>query len=109
MTASRKGSKAGTATKVEKKIAPRKRAEPTRDGHYVIIDGRRWRATDPSIPETKRRLLVDELMRACRDVGAALRSDDKEAELEARRRVHEAKVALGERGAKWWEKSKGKR
>ena len=24
--------------------------ETTDDGHYVVIDGRRWRATDPAIP-----------------------------------------------------------
>ncbi|HVU73487.1 MAG TPA: DUF3253 domain-containing protein [Mycobacteriales bacterium] len=61
----------------------------TADGHHVVIDGRRWRATDPSIPETFRQELVDELM-------DARRTRD-------RRRVQEAKVALGERGEPWWE------
>ena len=78
--------------------------EKTPDGHYVIIDGRRWRATDPSIPEERRQELVNELMKARRDVGAAKRSGDAAAEAEARARVHAAKVALGERGPKWWEK-----
>ena len=78
--------------------------EKTPDGHYVIIDGRRWRATDPSIPEERRQELVDELMAARRAVGAAKRSGDPEAEAAARSRVHAAKVALGERGPKWWEK-----
>ena len=78
--------------------------EKTGDGHYVIIDGRRWRATDPSIPEERRRELVSELMSARRAVGAAKRAGDEKAEKEARQRVHEAKVALGERGEPWWEK-----
>ncbi|MCA1564668.1 MAG: hypothetical protein LC803_03215 [Acidobacteria bacterium] len=72
-----------------------------------MIDGRRWRATDPNIPEERRQQLVNELMRARRDVGRALRAGDRDAEGEARGRVHECKVALGERGEKWWEESKG--
>ncbi|HYP52463.1 MAG TPA: hypothetical protein VEQ42_02925 [Pyrinomonadaceae bacterium] len=67
------------------------------------IDGRLWRATDPSIPEEERKRLVGELMEARRDVGRAVREGDEEAEREARSRVHRAKVALGERGPKWWE------
>ena len=77
--------------------------ERTPDGHYVVIDGRRWRATDPSIPEARRKQLVSELMSARRAVGAAKRSGDEAAEREARDRVHAAKVGLGERGPKWWE------
>ena len=70
----------------------------------MIIDGRRWRATDPSIPEERRQELVNELMDARRAVGAAKRAEDEEAERAARARVHAAKVALGERGPKWWER-----
>ena len=70
----------------------------------MIIDGRRWRATDPSIPEERRQELVNELMAARRAVGAAKRAGDESAERAARDRVHAAKVALGERGPKWWEK-----
>ncbi|MES2465287.1 MAG: hypothetical protein V4671_32375 [Armatimonadota bacterium] len=79
------------------------RAEPTADGHYVVIDGRRWRATNPNLPEEVRQQLVNELMDARRAVGAALRAKDESAEKEARARVNAAKVALGERGPKWWE------
>ena len=78
--------------------------ERTPDGHHVIIDGRRWRASDPSIPEERRQELVDELMSARRAVGAAKRAGDEAAERAARDRVHAAKVALGERGPKWWER-----
>ena len=81
----------------------RKTIERTADGHHVIIDGRRWRATNPNLPEEERARLVSELMRARGDVGRALRAKDKTAEREARDRVHAAKVALGERGPKWWE------
>lgn len=71
----------------------------TADGHHVVIDGRRWRATDPSIPDGFRQELVDELMAARRAV--------KSSEVDARRRVHDAKTALGERGAPWWEERTG--
>ena len=81
--------------------------EKTPDGRYVIIDGRRWRATDPSIPEERRKELVAELMDARRAVGAAKRGSDPEAEKTARARVHAAKVALGERGKPWWEREEG--
>jgi len=82
---------------------PDEEPERTPDGRYVIIDGRRWRASDPRLPEERRKELVSELMEARRDVGAAKRNDDAEAEREARDRVHQAKVALGERGKPWWE------
>jgi hypothetical protein len=78
--------------------------QKTEDGHYVIIDGRRWRATDPNLPEDRRRELVSELMSARRAVGAAKRSDDASAERTARDRVQAAKVALGERGTPWWQR-----
>lgn len=77
--------------------------ERTEDGRYLIIDGRRWRASDPRLPEARREQLVSEVMAARRDVGAAKREGNAEAEREARARVHAAKVALGERGKPWWE------
>lgn len=69
--------------------------ERTADGRYLIIDGRRWRASDPGIPDQLRQELVDELMSARR----AIRADGDRA----RPRVQDAKVALGERGRPWWE------
>jgi hypothetical protein len=65
------------------------------DERWIEIDGRRWRRSDPSIPDALRSELVHELMAARRAVGAG---DEG-----ARRRVQDAKVALGERGAPWWE------
>jgi hypothetical protein len=67
------------------------------------IDGRRWRTTDPSIPEAFRAELVDELMRARRAVGVLKKAGDEKLLAEARRQVHAAKVALGERGEPWWD------
>lgn len=65
--------------------------------------GRLWRATDPSFSEEERQRWVDALMDARRAVAAAKRADDAEAEKTARAAVHEAKVALGERGPVWWD------
>lgn len=74
----------------------------TEDGRWIVVDGRRWRATDPSIPDKLRAELVAELMDARRAVGAATRADDADAERQARNRVQLAKLALGERGEPWW-------
>lgn len=70
---------------------------------HLLIDGRKWRRSDPTIPDTFRAELVGELMDARRAVGDALRKVDADAERAARARVKDAKVALGERGAPWWE------
>lgn len=79
--------------------------EHTPDGRYVVIDGRRWRATDPELPEQVGAQLRTELMSARRAVGAALKAKDAEAERAARARVQRAKTALGERGTPWWEQT----
>jgi hypothetical protein len=70
-------------------MAPPTDPERTADGRFLIIDGRRWRASDPSIPDALRAELVAELMAARRT--------------QQRTRVQDAKVALGERGEPWWE------
>lgn len=67
----------------------------TEDGHYIVISGRKWRATDPGIPSQLEAQLVKELMNARRLVKTEGDS--------VRYRVHDAKVALGERGEPWWE------
>lgn len=73
--------------------------ERTPDGRYLVIAGRRWRASDPELPDALRAELVSELMAARRAVGDAAEADERAA----RDRVHDAKVALGERGTPWWE------
>ena len=76
--------------------------ERTPDGRYVVIDGRRWRATDPAIPEERRAELTRILMAWRREVRHTLGTD---RESSARAGVQAAKVALGERGVPWWEQS----
>ncbi|MFF7966477.1 hypothetical protein ACFZC3_14070 [Streptomyces sp. NPDC007903] len=76
--------------------------EKTPDGHFVVINGRRWRATDPDVPEDVAARLRRHLMAGRRGVRDA---KDGEAERVARGRVQGAKVALGERGTPWWEES----
>jgi len=66
------------------------------------VRGRLWRASDPRLSKKERQSLVDELMDARRAVGQAKKAEDPAAEKLARARVHEAKVALGERGPVWW-------
>jgi len=72
------------------------------DVGYMVIKGRRWRCANPTIPVPLRQQLVNELMDARRAVKASLTSGLKADEKIARARVQCAKVALGERGGKWW-------
>ena len=83
--------------------------EHTDDGRYVILNGRRWRATDPELPADVAAALRRQLMAARRAVGAALRAHDSAAEQQARASVQRAKTALGERGTPWWEQSAAER
>lgn len=74
----------------------------TPDGRYLIVRGRLWRRSDPGLADDARQHLVNELMQARREVGAASRRGEPAQVAEARQRVHAAKVALGERGPIWW-------
>ncbi len=81
--------------------------ELTPDGHHLLIAGRRWRATDPAIPEPRRQELTNLLMAWRREVKRCAGTDEEAA---ARRGVQATKVALGERGATpWWEQSDDER
>ncbi|GAB2867571.1 hypothetical protein [Nocardioides pacificus] len=80
--------------------------ERTPDGRYVVIDGRRWRATDPAIPEERRDELTRTLMAWRREVRRTKGTDDEAA---SRAGVQATKVALGERGTPWWEQSDDER
>lgn len=75
----------------------------TDDGHYIVVDGRRWRATDPAIPEARRAELTRILMAWRREVRRTKGTDDEPT---ARAGVNAAKIALGERGSPpWWEQT----
>ena len=81
-------------------------AEPSDDEKWLVVDGRRWRRTDPSIPDAELARLKSHLGRGRSGVRTA--ADD--AELEAtRHRTRLAKTGLGERGPKWWEQSDAER
>ncbi|MER6133753.1 hypothetical protein [Streptomyces sp. NPDC001815] len=83
--------------------------QKTPDGHHIIVGGRKWRATDPSLPEDIAARLRRHLMSARRAVRTATTAGDEQAERAARARVHQAKTALGERGTPWWEQSMDQR
>ena len=75
----------------------------TDDGHHLVINGRRWRATDPAIPEERRVELTRILMSWRREVRRTKGTDEERT---ARAGVQAAKVALGERGTPpWWEQT----
>ena len=80
--------------------------ERTPDGRYLIIDGRRWRATDPAIPEERRAELTRALMAWRREVRRTKGTTEESA---SRAGVQAAKVALGERGTPWWEQNDDER
>ncbi|MEJ8307826.1 hypothetical protein [Agrobacterium larrymoorei] len=73
----------------------------TPDGRYFVVRGRLWRKSDPALDEDTRIRLVKELMAARRAVRQA--KGDQAALAQARARVDDAKIALGERGKVWWD------
>ncbi|HEY0937556.1 MAG TPA: hypothetical protein VGD91_27930 [Trebonia sp.] len=80
--------------------------EYTDDGRYIVVAGRRWRATDPMIPPQRSAELRSALMAWRRQVKAVRGTAD---ERPARDGVQAAKVALGERGDPWWEQTDDER
>lgn len=76
---------------------------------WIVIDGRRWRRTDPSLPDDLVEALTSHLGRGRSAVGTAKRRGDQEAVAAARRRVDLAKHGLGERGPRWWEEDETSR
>lgn len=83
-------------------MADQHRYPTTPDGRYFVVAGRLWRTSDPALPPDERQRLVDALMLARRQVGAARKAGDAQAERRARADVDAAKRALGERGPVWW-------
>ncbi len=81
--------------------------EPTLNGRYIVIDGRRWRATDPLIPDERAAELRSTLMAWRREVKTVRGTPDEQ---QVRAGVQAAKVALGERGTPpWWEQTEAER
>lgn len=81
--------------------APGPRVTP--DGRYIVVRGRLWRHSSPHLPASERERLVRALMRARADVARANRTNDDSLRRDARQRVQQAKVGLGERGPVWWD------
>ena len=74
----------------------------TPDGRYFVVRNRLWRRANPALPEEERQRLVNDLMKARRAKGLAIKASDPAARERARQAVDQAKHALGERGAAWW-------
>ncbi len=79
---------------------------PSEDEKWLVVDGRRWRRTDPAIPDDVLARLKSHLGRG----RSGARTAGSEAELAAtRHRTQLAKVGLGERGTPWWEQTDSQR
>jgi len=87
-------------------MAALKRAPPsplfTPDGRYIVVRGRLWRASNPSLSAEVHTALAYDLAAARRAVKAALRLSNPDLLAAARAAVNAAKIALGERGPPWW-------
>nr|WP_233189250.1 biopolymer transporter Tol [Subtercola sp. Z020] len=75
----------------------------------MVVGGRRWRRTDPSLPADLVEALTSHLGRGRSGVRVAKRAApdggaDADAVAAARHRVGLAKLGLGERGPRWWER-----
>ncbi len=84
-------------------------SEPDDDERWLVLDGRRWRRTDPTLPQELVAQLRSHLGRGRSAVRVAKRTGDEEALSAARRRVGIAKHGLGERGPRWWESDEADR
>ena len=76
---------------------------PESDDHWLVINGRRWRKTDPSLPADVVDELKSHLGRGRSGVRVAKGKADPDAVAAARTRTNLAKHGLGERGPYWWE------
>jgi len=74
----------------------------TLDARYFVVKDRLWRTSNPGLAPDVRQQLVDQLMAARRQVGAARKAGDPTLERAARAAVDDAKRGLGERGPVWW-------
>ncbi|MDN4640750.1 biopolymer transporter Tol [Agreia sp. PsM10] len=77
------------------------------DDRWLVINGRKWRRTDPVLSETLVSRLKSHLGRGRSGVRAAKSAGDEAAVAAAvaaaRTRVGLAKHGLGERGPLWWD------
>lgn len=78
------------------------RSDDSADERWLVVDGRRWRRTDPAVPEAELARLKSHLGRGRSGVRTA---NSEAGTAAARHRTQLAKVGLGERGTPWWEQS----
>jgi hypothetical protein len=76
------------------------------DERWLVVNGRRWRRTDPSLPADVAAALRSHLGRAR---NAVKNAPDDDARAAARHRVDAAKHGLGERGPRWWDEPEAAR
>lgn len=81
----------------------------TDDERWLVVHGRRWRRTDPSLPTDVVEALTSHLGRGRSGVRVAKKAGDDDQVAAARRRVGLAKAGLGERGPRWWEEAEADR
>jgi hypothetical protein len=74
----------------------------TPDGRYLVIQGRLWRAPNPTLASEAKIRHLRELLNGRRALNAAKAAGDEEAITAARRMIAGAQVGLGERGNVWW-------
>ena len=74
----------------------------TPDGRYLVIQGRLWRAPNPTLPAQAKVKYTRDLLNGRRALKAAKASGDEEAIAAARKLVARAQIGLGERGPVWW-------
>lgn len=73
------------------------------DDRWMVINGRKWRRTDPVLDDSLVSRLKSHLGRGRSGVRAAKSADDPDDVAAARKRVGLAKHGLGERGPYWWD------
>ena len=74
----------------------------TPDGRYIVVQGRLWRAANPTLPAERKVRFMRELLNGRRALKTAKLSGDEAAITSARQMVALAQVGLGERGKVWW-------
>lgn len=79
------------------------------DDRHLVVNGRRWRRQDPTLPDDVRALLLSHLGRGRSGVRRHQSAGDADAVARARETVQSAKEGLGERGEPWWEQSPAQR
>ncbi|KAK0666979.1 hypothetical protein QBC41DRAFT_396793 [Cercophora samala] len=74
----------------------------TNDGHYIVVNGHKWRATDPMVPDDALAELKHFLAKGRSGARRQNKHDPEKLQL-SRKTTGLAKLGLGERGKpEWW-------